>query len=282
MDEQTIEEFWNTHPCGDASVGGLIGIEPEAYLDFFSTYDAHRYKTERHIPSCLDAIPLKGKQILEIGLGQGADSEQLIRRGALWSGLDLTQEAVTRVTARFALRNLDYQAIKKGSALSIPYETDSFDIVFSHGVLHHIPDVKAAQKEIARVLKPAGELVVMLYSKWSLNYLLSIFLLRRLGLLALYATGSKVDGIYGQHTKNAREMKLMNYLKMRNFIHRNTDGPLNPYAKVYDLSSVRRDFPDFQIVKSYRRHMHAPPLPVGWLPFERLLGWHLWVHLKPR
>jgi hypothetical protein len=28
--------------------------------------------------------------------------------------------------------------------------------------------------------------------------------------------------------------------------------------------------------------MHAPPLPVGWLPLQRQLGWHLWVHLKPK
>ena len=68
---------------------------------------------------------------------------------------------------------------------------------------------------------------------------------------------------------------------MENFIHRNTDGPLNPYSKVYDLSLIRQDFPDFTIVKSYRRFMHAPPLPVGWLPLEELLGWHLWVHLTP-
>ena len=50
-----------------------------------------------HIPECLDRIDWQDKKVLEIGLGQGAESEQLIRRGARWSGLDLTEESVDRV-----------------------------------------------------------------------------------------------------------------------------------------------------------------------------------------
>ena len=70
---------------------------------------------------------------------------------------------------------------------------------------------------------------------------------------------------------------------MPNFIHANTDGPFNPYSKVYDLATVHKDFPAFTLEKSYQDHMHAPPLPVFWLkPFARVLGWHLWVHLIPR
>ena len=68
---------------------------------------------------------------------------------------------------------------------------------------------------------------------------------------------------------------------MSNFIHRNTDGPGNPYSKVYGLREVRQDFPSFHITRAYKRWMHGPPLPVSWLPLGRLLGWHLWVHLRP-
>ena len=142
-------------------------------------------------------------------------------------------------------------------------------------------DLVAAQREIARVLKPGGELIVMLYAKRSPNYLVSIALVRRLGLLALWLTGREPGGILGQHLKNARAVGLRNYLRMHNFVHRNTDGPLNPYSKVYDLALVRQDVPAFEAAHSHQCFMHAPPLPVQRLPQERWLGWHLWVHLRP-
>ena len=94
--------------------------------------------------------------MLEIGLGQGAESEQIIRRGARWSGLDLTRESVDRVAMRMTLRGLGYDDLRQGSALAIPWPDDSFDIVFSHGVLHHIPDIARAQSEIPGSSGPAA------------------------------------------------------------------------------------------------------------------------------
>jgi|HigsolmetaAR203D_1030402.scaffolds.fasta_scaffold00062_22 SAM-dependent methyltransferase len=276
--EREIAEFWQHHPCGNDQVGGLRGD----YERFFRAYDAFRYAREGHILDCLDAIDFRGRKVLEIGLGQGADSEQIIRRGAIWSGLDLTPEAVERTRTRLELRHLPYERVIQGSALDMPLPDGAFDIVFSHGVLHHIPDIHAAQREIRRVLKPGGELIVMLYARRSLNYLLSISVVRRLGLIALYPFAGRGHSIYDQHVRNAREMGLWRYLKMENFLHRNTDGPFNPYSKVYDPELIGRDFPDFVRVKSYQRFMYAPPLPVSRLPLERWLGWHLWAHLRPR
>jgi SAM-dependent methyltransferase len=277
--EEEIRDFWDTHPCGDHQVDALKAD----YEAFFQRYDKFRYTREAHILRRLDAIDFQGRRVLEIGLGQGADSEQMIRRGAIWSGLDLTLESVGRVSARLRLRKLPYEQLECGSALAIPFDNNRFDIVFSHGVLHHIPNVKKAQREIARVLKPGGRLIVMLYARRSLNYLVSIGMVRRMALAGLYVLGAKKDGIVGGHLENAHKEGLRSYLKMSNFIHRNTDGPDNPYSKVYDLATVREDFPDFDIERSYQDHMHAPPLPVGALkPLSRFLGWHLWVHLVPR
>ena len=280
MHESEIKDFWDRYPCGDLLVGGLKEHQGD-FEAFFTEYDSFRYRLESHIHRCLDEIDLKGKKVLEIGLGQGADSEQLIKRGAIWTGLDLTPESVARVQSRLTLRKLPHQSVTQGSALKIPFEDNSFQIVFSHGVLHHVPDILAAQREIHRVLKPDGELIVMLYSKWSLNYLISISIIRRLGLISLYLTNRDPGGIFSQHLANARSMGLWRYLRMTNFIHKNTDGPLNPYSKVYDEQGVKKDFPNFKVVRSYKQFMHAPPLPVHRLPFERLLGWHLWVHMKP-
>lgn len=280
MNEQQVQAFWEKFPCGDFMVGGLDSYN-ENYEEFFRDFDSHRQQTEGHIAECLKEIDFSGKKTLEIGLGQGTEAERIIRLGAHYSGVDLTEESVRRVNVRFQLRKLSYDVLRQGSVLDLPFEDNSFDIVFSHGVLHHVPEINKAQKEIHRVLKPGGKLVVMLYAKWSVNYLIAISILRRLGLTALYALGYEPDGIYNQHLLNAKEAGLFNYLKMSNFIHRNTDGPLNPYSKVYSRKNVEQDFPNFTIDKIYKRHMHAPPLPVKWLPLGSLLGWHLWVEMSP-
>ena len=281
MNEIQIKEFWNRFPCGEALTGSLLEHDGD-YESFFSDYDRFRYNLESHIVKCLDRIAFQGKLVLEIGLGQGADSEQIIRRGGIWSGLDLTQESVNRVATRLRIRKLPFRELRTGSVLEIPFENSSFDIIFSHGVLHHVPDIRSAQRELHRVLRPNGMLVVMLYSKWSLNYLLSICVVRRLGLMALWFAGLSPEGIYRQHLENAKRIGLWRYLGMDQFIHTNTDGPLNPYSKVYDLRAVKADFSSFEVEKIYKRFMHSPPVPSRWLPLERLLGWHLWAHMRPK
>ncbi len=288
MDEQTVQRFWQDHACGDAQVGGLRERFHSDYEKFFTDYDRFRYRNERHLPACIDGLNVRGKRVLEIGLGQGAESERLIRNGAHWSGVDLTAESIDRVRTRLTLRDLPHDELRQGSVLSLPFDDNAFDVVFSHGVLHHVPDIRQAQSEIHRVLRPGGELVVMLYARWSLNYLVSIALIRRaavLGAFPLAKAGvlkpSPERGMLAAHLDNAMKIGLPRYLRLGQFVHHNTDGPANPYALVYDRRLVERDFPSFRVTRIYKRFMHAPPLPVHQLPGEGLLGWHLWVHMEP-
>lgn len=267
-------------------VGGLKERFNGDYEKFFAAYDQFRYSMERHLPACLDALDVSGKHVLEIGLGQGADSERLIGRGAAWSGVDLTTESAERVRTRLTVRDLPFEDLRQGSVLDLPFADNTFDMVFSHGVLHHVPEITQAEKEIHRVLKPGGELVIMMYARWSLNYLVSIALVRRAVLLAAYPLAQlgvmkADDGMLGEHLGNARKMGLLRYLRLKEFTHHNTDGPTNPYALVYDRKRIERDFPSFRVTRTYKRFMHAPPLPVHGLPGQRLMGWHLWAHLEP-
>ena len=283
MTSQTdIQDFWQTHPCGAELVGDLGKETRGEYEGFFDRYDQYRYTKEPHILKNLDRVDWHGQRVLEIGLGQGADAEQIVKRGGTYSGVDLTEESVKRVKMRFELKGLAYERIERASALELPFEDDSFDIVYSHGVLHHIPDVITAQAEIARILKPGGQLIAMLYAKWSMNYLVSIAMARRIGLLGMYVAGAKGNGIYAAHLVNARAVGVGEYLRMRNFVNVSTDGPFNPYSKVYGRRDVEADFPAFEIVEMHKEFMHAPPLPVSWLPLAGVLGWHLWVTMRPK
>ena len=289
MDEQTIREFWQENTCGDAQVGRLRQRYNGDYDRFFTDYDRFRYQNERHLATCIDALNVAGQQVLEIGLGEGSESERLIRQGAHWTGVDLTAESVERVRTRMMVRGLPYRDLRQGSVLDLPFADDTFDMVFSHGVLHHVPDIKQAQHEIHRVIRPGGELVIMVYARWSLNYLVSIGLIRRAVLLGTFPFARagilKSDpsgGTLAAHLGNAMKIGLFRYLRPGEFVHHNTDGPANPYAVVYDRQRVELDFPSFQVTRTYKRFMHAPPLPVHRLPGESIMGWHLWVHLVPR
>lgn len=146
---------------------------------------------EGHILRRLDAIDFKGERVVEIGLWQSADSEQIIWRGAVWSGVDLTPEAMGRVSARPRLKHLPYECLECASALALPFPDDSFDVVFSHGVLHHVPDVKAEQRE--SVLKPGGEFIAVLYARRSLNYLVANAMVRCLAVVVLYLAWARPD-----------------------------------------------------------------------------------------
>lgn len=283
-DEALIEAFWDSHPCGEGMVGGLSARQVEEYRAFFNRYDALKYSLERHIPACIESLSLAGRRVLEVGLGQGAEAELIIRSGANWSGLDLTAESVSRVKTRLAIHKLQGD-VRQGSVLEIPWPDNTFDVVFSHGVLHHVPDITRAQHEIRRVLKPEGEAVVMLYARRSLNYQVSIRILRRLGLVLGYVArnlGYRPGGVLAVHLANAREVGLRTYMRMDRFLSANTDGPSNPFSRVYDVESVRKVFTDFEFVGSHKHFMHAPPLPVHRMPGGNVFGWHLWVHLRPR
>src|SRR5580692_6753975 len=129
-DSNDIKQFWNENPVGSNF------IDYEESKTFYLKYDEFRYRTEGHILHELDAIDFKGKKTLEIGLGQGADSMQVINRGAVYYGIDLTEESVRRVKERFQLFEKRYAEVQVANAEHIPYEDNSFDIVYSHGVIH--------------------------------------------------------------------------------------------------------------------------------------------------
>ena len=129
----------------------------------------------------------------------------------------------------------------------------------------------------------------MLYARWSLNYLVSIGLIRRIALVAAFPLAKAAiprsgpaDGILAAHLDNADRLGLFRYLRLPEFTHHNTDGPANPYALVYDRRRVRKDFPCFRVMRTRKHFMHATPLPARRLPGESIMGRHLWIHLAPR
>jgi len=292
MDNE-IEGFWNQNPVGSNFV------EYQSGKAFYEDYDRFRYRTEGHILDELDQIDFSDKSVLEIGLGQGADSMQIIKRGAIYYGIDLTEESVKRLKERFALYELPYKEVRKANAQTIPYGDNFFDIVYSHGVIHHSPEIKKIVSEIHRVLKPGGKAIIMLYHKNSFNYYISIGLLRRTGLILLLIfpflvklvsklTSESVERING-HRKNFKSLGWK-YFTMKEFLHKSTDGPDNIYSSVWNSNTSSKLFKEFDNIKFKihflnERHLLGVQkiLSNGMKnKLARMYGWHLWIFAEKK
>jgi ubiquinone/menaquinone biosynthesis C-methylase UbiE len=107
--------------------------------------------------------PQAGERVLEIGPGTGYYTLDI----AEWVGpdgrveiFDLQQEFLDHTMSRAADRGLQNVVPTQGDATSLPYEDDSMDAVILTAVLGEIPDTAAALREIRRVLRPTGRLIV--------------------------------------------------------------------------------------------------------------------------
>ncbi|HEX6456293.1 MAG TPA: methyltransferase domain-containing protein [Solirubrobacterales bacterium] len=107
--------------------------------------------------------PQPGERLLEIGVGTGyysLDLAEWVAPGGTLELFDLQQEFLDHVLRAAEERGLTNLVPTKGDATDLPFEDASFDAVVLIAVLGEIPDRQAALREIRRVLKPAGRLVV--------------------------------------------------------------------------------------------------------------------------
>lgn len=107
----------------------------------------------------LPADILVGRRVLDVGCGSGEASLGLLARGARPVGLDLTWSAVQRLKHREPR-----VPVIEGDALALPFTNASFEHVLAIGVLHHTPDWRKALREAARVVRPGGRVVIMMYA----------------------------------------------------------------------------------------------------------------------
>lgn len=159
--KKEVEEFWDRASCGEDLY--LQSQELEGY----AAHARRRYELEPFIEELAEFDTTAGLRVLEIGVGLGADHCRFAQAGARLAGIDLTPRAVAHTRRRLALFGLD-SALAVGDAENLAFPSDTFDVVYSWGVLHHSPDTPRAVSEVHRVLRTGGVAKVMIYHKWSL------------------------------------------------------------------------------------------------------------------
>lgn len=187
-----VKNFWNKTSCGESYASGQTDKE------YYDAQSKARYELEPYIISFAKFYEGYNKDILEIGIGMGADFIEWAKsRPRSLTGIDLTARSVEHTQKRLKIYGFQ-AAIETADAENLPYDNESFDLVYSWGVLHHSPDTPKAIDEVYRVLRHGGLAKIMIYHKYSLiGYLLWI----RYALLKGKFTRS-LDDVYWHHLES--------------------------------------------------------------------------------
>jgi ubiquinone/menaquinone biosynthesis C-methylase UbiE len=257
-DKRRAQEQWGANPCG-AHVAKEFAFGTREYFDAIEDYRYNIYAP--WMKQLIGFDNYSGKRLLEVGCGTGSDSLQFARGGVVFTGVDLTPRSIEIARKRFEVYQQQGEFVLS-DAENLDFPDESFDVVYSFGVIHHTPDTERAATEIHRVLKRGGKAIVMVYHRASLYYWGGIILKR--GLLRgelLKASPNELMSRYVEHTE--------------------TGG--RPLVKAYTRSEVRKMFSMFSDCKVEVNQLTRPELGIlgrvmpesmfQWL--ARNFGWNL-------
>lgn len=171
---------------------------------------------------------LSGKHVLEIGPGGGGHSCLFKKYGAQVTVADITPERALSATRKLSLMDGPESAGFNADGENLPFTDNTFDLVYSNGVLHHSENADQCIAEVFRVLKPGGTAVIMLYSRHSAIFWLNI------------APRALITG------------EMFRWPEAQ-WIGRLTEGrpkfgtTKNPYTRVYSKAEMQKAFQHFDI-----------------------------------
>jgi SAM-dependent methyltransferase len=157
-----VRDFWNSDPCGTRYMEGV---------EDFAAHAQARYALEPYIHEFAQFSSSRGLRVLEVGVGMGADYLEWLKAGARATGVDLSSASLERARRRCVASGFTPD-LQVADAEKLPFPDNSFDVLYSYGVMHHSPNTERCFREALRVLKPGGEARIMIYHHPSLTGLM--------------------------------------------------------------------------------------------------------------
>jgi len=211
--KRDVHDFWNAASCGEIYAQGTTA------RDQLAAQALARYALEPYLSDFARFEDGYGHDVLEIGVGMGADHLRWRQASPrTLTGVDLTSRALNFTRARLLLEH-EAPRLLQGDAERLPFADDSFDLVYSWGVLHHTPDTPHAVREVRRVLRPGGRSRIMIYHRRSI---VGALLWLRYAVLT-GRIGRSLDEVYSEHLES-------------------------PGTKAYSVDAARRLFDGFSDV----------------------------------
>jgi ubiquinone/menaquinone biosynthesis C-methylase UbiE len=239
-------EWWEQHPM---RYDFTTPLQSEEFSpQFFAEIDARflraasRYMPWKTAPfdQLIDYSALPEMAVLEIGVGNGTHAQLIAAQARSYVGIDLTSYAVRSTSARMALAGLDNATILQMDAEAMAFPDNSFDFIWSWGVIHHSANTDRILAEMSRILRPGGRAVTMVYHRSLWGYYLRSGLIQGIVRGDLFRTGS-----------------------LHATVQRHTDGALARYYTRGEWRSLVSRYFGVEEVRVYGDKVELFPLPAG-------------------
>jgi SAM-dependent methyltransferase len=169
---EQVRNYWDQRPCNIRHSPKPVGSR-----EYFDEVEARKYFVEPHIPRFAEFERWRGKRVLEIGCGIGTDTVTFARHGAIVTAVDLSPQSLELARKRVRVYGLQDQVQSySGSAeeLSSFVPVESYDLIYSFGVIHHTPHPERVVQQMRQYAKPGTVIKLMVYYRpsWKVFWIL--------------------------------------------------------------------------------------------------------------
>jgi SAM-dependent methyltransferase len=252
---EDVQSYWDRRPCNIRH-----STQPVGTKEYFDEVEARKYFVEPHIPGFAQFDRWAGKKVLEIGCGLGTDATNFARAGADYSAVELSAASLDLARKRFEVFGLKGR-FHHGNAEQVDQLVggETFDLVYSFGVIHHTPNPRAVIESARKLMKPGGELRIMLYADPSWK---SIMI--EAGFDQPEAqSGCPIAFTYGEQ------------------------GVRDLLAGCFEVTEMHQDHIFPYVIEKYIRYEYEPQPWFKAMPeemfrtLEKRLGWHMLITARP-
>jgi SAM-dependent methyltransferase len=250
---EEVKKFWNDRPCNIKHSSKELGT-----IEYFDEVELKKFRVEPHIIKFTEFPQWKNKKVLEVGCGLGTVGINFALNGADYTGVELSKESLEIAKKRFEVYNQSGKFyLGNAEELSSFVHIETYDLIYSFGVIHHSPHPEKIISEIKKYMNENSVLKIMLYAKdsWK-NYMIDAGL-------------DQPEAQYGCPIANTYTKQDVVEL---------LDG--------YEVLSIEQDhiFP-YQIEPykkgKYIKQPWFDAMPIGMFEtLEKNLGWHLLITAK--